>query len=302
MRRDGIDWKADYEAALAEARGNGRLVVVHFALEGRPLGREMAEQTFAHPGVVAASRGKFLCVRIDIARQPDLFQKTLGTKGGLGTAVVDGTGDVVSALPGFAAPEAYLAFLEKAARGYPALRAARDGARADDAASLYALGEAYESLDSPRRAEEEYARAVALGAKDPKPLALAHERLARIFALRGKNREAREHLAEFRRLDGGNAFGRDDRALLTEGMILSLELKLEACAKHLEAALAKYPSGAESDQMLLLLGVTQHELKQPKAAMATLERLLREFPRSAWGADARLRIEHIKNPPPGHDH
>lgn len=294
-----IAWRADYEAALRESKETGKLVVLHFQLADRPLTREMEERTFADAGVRARSAG-FVNVKIDLAARPELYEQTLGGRGGLSTCVVDGTADVVSALPGFAEAAAYVRFLERAERGYPALQAAREAAGGDPGA-LLRVGEIYFRLESPRRAEEVF-RGVLAAAPEGPVAAAAHERLARLRALRGKNLDAREHLDAFRRLDPDNRSGRRDRALLTEALVLGQELRLDVAARTVEGALATFPSSPERDQMLLALGALQHDMRQSARAIEALERLVREHPGSPWVEAARERIGHIKNPPPGHDH
>ncbi len=297
----GVDWRKDYETALAEARAGGKLLVVHFWSDGRPLARTMAEETFANAEVVRASNAHFVNVRVDIDLRPELFRGTIGGRGALGTCVLDGTGDVVSALPGFAAADAYLRFLERARRGYGLLKSAREAAERapEDPAARLSLGEAYFGLESPRRAEECFLKVPEGGRAGP-AAAFAHERLARMRVQRGRVLEAREHLAEYRKLDP--ALARGDRAMLTEALILAVERRLKESLRVVEEAIARHPASGELDQMLLASGVVRHELGEDKRAMEVLEGLLRRFPASPWLPVARERIEHIKNPPPDHTH
>jgi hypothetical protein len=123
-----IDWRKDYESARAEAREKGRLILLHFYLEGRPVCKTMAEETFGHADVARAAREKFVSVRVDVDARPELFEATIGGRGGLATCVVDGEGDVVSALHGFAAPAAFLRFLERAETSSVAVKSAREAA------------------------------------------------------------------------------------------------------------------------------------------------------------------------------
>jgi tetratricopeptide (TPR) repeat protein len=298
--QSGIDWKADYEEALGEARSEGKLLVVHFWSDARPLARTMAEETFGNREVILASAG-FVNVRVEIDRRPELFRGTIGGRGALGTCVLDGTGDVVSALPGFAAAEAYLRFLERTRAGYPALRSAREASAREpgDRAARLACGESYLALDSLRRAEECFLGVLGAGGTG-KSAAFAHERLARMRVLRGRVLEARDHLSEYRKLDPDGARG--DRASLTEALILAVERSLKEALKVVEEAMARHPASEEIDQMLLTSGVVRHELGEDKRALEVLEGMLRRFPRSPWAPYARERIEHIKNPPPDHQH
>jgi tetratricopeptide (TPR) repeat protein len=294
-----VAWTRDYEAALAEAKKNDRRVAVHFQIKGRPAGQAMLEETFASAEVARRSAA-FLNVWVDIDARPELFDRLLGGKGALGTCVVDGEGDVVSALPGFAGPNEYVRFLERAEKGYAGLRAAREKSGAGPEAML-ALAEAYREIESPRRAEDCY-RKVIEGGGAAGPAAVAHERLARYRVMRGKNVDARRHVAEFRRLDPENRTGRADRILLTEGLAFYVERKFDESRRTLEEALAKFPQSPEADHLMVSLGVVLHESGDDKRAMPLFQEMLRRFPDSPWAPEARQRIEHIKNPPPDHTH
>lgn len=281
-----VAWARDVDAALAEAKRADRLVVLHFQLAGRPLCAQMNEETFKAPEV-ARRLTSFVAVFVDLAERAELFDRTVGGKGALGTAVVDVDLDPVSVLPGYAGAADFLRFLDRAERGYPGLKAARGRAGPRE------LGDLYRGLQSPRRAEACWREGAAQGD------AACHGRLARALVLRGRNLEAREQLAAFR---GARTESEADVAALTEGLILTLERRHAEAARVLEAAVRAHASSAEADQMLLSLGFVRHQLGENARAIETLEGMLKSFPESAWTAEARLRIEHIRNPPPEHQH
>lgn len=301
----GIDWRQDYDAARAEAREKGRLVLLHFFLADRPLCKTMEDETLSHPDVARVAREKFVSVRIDVDAKPELFDATIGGHGGLATCVVDPDGDVVSALPGFAAAESFRRFLDAAERGYPALAAARaESAKSPaDLTKLHALGEAYRKLDSLRRSEACYRKALDAGATEPRPiLASCHERLARFRVLRGRNLEARKHLDAYRALDPQGALPWMDRILLTEGLTLAIERKHPEAARVLRDALQRFPSSEEADHLMFALGFVLHQDRQDKPAMETFEAALKKFPSSPWVGPIREQMEHIRNPQPDHTH
>src|SRR5436190_4773277 len=122
----GVDWRKDYESAREEARQKGRLILLHFYLDGRPLCAAMNEETFAQAEVARAARERFVSVRVDVDARPELFEATIGGRGGLATCVVDVDGDVLSALHGFAAPPAFLQFLSRAEAASGRVKAARE--------------------------------------------------------------------------------------------------------------------------------------------------------------------------------
>jgi tetratricopeptide (TPR) repeat protein len=216
---------------------------------------------------------------------------------------MDADGDVVSELRGYAGPQAFLKFLEKAESGYAAIRAARDALRdaPADAARLYALGEAYRLSDSPRRADECYRKSAAGPPAEP-AVAQAHERLARLCVMRGRNLEARTHLEAARTLDPAAKSTAADRLLLTEGLILAVERRHPEAAALLRDGLKRHPSSSEADHMLYALGFVLHQASQDSQALEALEEAARRYPASAWLPAVREQIEHIKNPQPDHTH
>jgi tetratricopeptide (TPR) repeat protein len=305
--QEGMDWKPDYPSALGQARREGKLLLLQFTIEGRPACQAMEEETLRSPEVVRRCREKFVSARIDVDRRPDLFLNTVGGRGGLATCILDTSNDVVSTRVGFASPEEFLRFLEQALEGYPALRDAREAAakRPDEAGAVAALGEAYLALDSRRRAEECYEKALSLGIPpegDPTCLVLAHERLARMAVAKGQNKEARRHLGEARRLDPKLTRGHEDRLLLTEGIALGLERRHAESARLLEETLGRFPKSEEADQMKYVLGFVLHQIPENAKALEDLEGLCRDHPRSSWVKGAREQIDHIKNPQPDHTH
>lgn len=279
-------WTRDVDAALAEAKRSDKLVVLHFQLAGRPLCKQMSEETFVDVEVGRRLKS-FVAVFVDMEARPELFDATVGGKGALGTAVVDAALDPVSVLPGYAAASDFLRFLDRAEKGYPALKAARG------TATPLALGDLYRDLQSPRRAEACWGEGASKGD------ALCHERLARALVLRGKNLDARRHLEAFRASTPAAGL---DRAAFTEGLILTLERKHAEAVRVLDQALAAHPASPEGDQILLSLGYVRHMAGEDAKAIGILESLPKRFPASPWVAEAKLRIEHIKNPPPDHEH
>jgi len=294
---DGVDWRGDYEAARAEAREKNRRIVLHFYLPGRPICRAMDEETFAQAEVARAIREKFIGVRLDVEAKPDLFESAIGSRGVLATCVLDAGGDVVSELRGYAGPQAFLRFLDKAEGGYAAIKTAREALASapDDPALNYALAEAYRGSDSPRRADECYLKAV-LG-KGP-AAAASHERLARLRVMRGRNLDARKHLDAARSLGAAAV----DRLLLTEGLILAVERKHLEAAAVLRDGLKRFPSAEETDHLLFALGFVLHQANQDKPALEIFEEAVRRFPQSSWMPAVREQIDHIKNPQPDHTH
>ncbi len=278
-----IEWRDSLEVALTQAKRRRALVLILFASPDRPVARKMGEEVFLSPAVEQATQ-PFVPVKVDADKEAELFERVIGGRGALATAVLDAGGDVVSVLTGYAEPSTVIAFLEQARQGYPRLQAARRRPK-----DQLALAEQYLSLGSSRRAEEIYRALVARS-----PDKVAHERLARLTVLRGRNLEARAHL------EAAQAGG--PRALFTEALILSVERRIDEAVALLERLERDDSRGADRDHRLFVLGSLRHELKADPAALALFEQLRREFPRSRWIAPAAEQIGHIKNPVPDHPH
>ena len=248
-----------------------------------------------------------MCVRVDAEAKRDLFESTIGGRGGLATCIVDATGDVVSALHGYAGPQSFQLFLESADSGYKGLVQARSAVekQPNSNVDLYALGEAYRSLNSLRRAEQCYLKVVEQAGKTQQSasvVASCHERIARLRILRGKNLEARKHLDAIRVLDPDGRLEMADRTLLTEALTLAVERKHLDAARVLQDALKRFPASAEADHMLFALGFVLHQAGQDKPALEALEAAQQRFPQSSWLPAVREQIEHLRNPQPDHTH
>jgi tetratricopeptide (TPR) repeat protein len=301
-----IAWETRYRDALDKARRQGRLLVVHFMSPDRPLSATMNDETLSRFEVVRTSREGFVNARLDARDDATLFDKLIGGNGLLATAIVDVTEDVVSVLPGFADVRAYLDFLETARTHLARLVELRAAARRlkRDAAAGLALGEEYQALGSPRRAEEEYARVLLLTESSPATastlLGACHERRARLLVAAGQTAAARAEL-DIALGDQARAL-HPDRLLLTHALVLSAERQLSDAARLLSELIQRFASSTEYEQTLFALGSIEHELRDDAAALGHLEQLVRERPSSRWCGPAQQQIDHIRNPAPDHRH
>lgn len=304
-------WTADHAEAVARARRLRRLLVIQFVAAGRPLCQEMEAQTLNAPEVLRLLLAGYVAVKLDAEARGDLFADLVGGRGALATVVVDGTGDAVAARVGFLAADEYVRFLSGAAEHHGALSAVRRAAeRAPrDPARLLALAETYDRGGSQLRAEQTRRKVLALApASAPAAKALAtsmaaaHERLARLEVVRGRNREARAHLEAYRGLQQALGSGSSAPALLTEGLVLMVERRVREGREVLEELLRRHPATPEMDHVLFALGMARHELKDDAAALAALEQVQRQHPGSRFAAAARQQIEHIRNPVNDHVH
>ncbi len=305
-----VQWASSFDAAAGAARRARRSVLVHFTIPERPLCRRMAEETFADGVVQALLAAHFVPVRLDSDRERARFARLVGGQGALASSVVDEAEDVLSVQVGYAAPAPFAAFLARARDARVPIARARASARrrAKDPAAAWALATLYEEAGSPLRAEAELRRALALcGARPEGPTAVsvaigAHERLARGFAVRGRNVDARPHLEAARALDPADRTGRGGRLLLTAAIVCAVERRMREARAQAEAALSASLPDGDRAHALFVLATAQHELADDGAALATLRRLLREHPGSTWAEPARTQIGHIERPVADHRH
>ncbi|MFO0980209.1 MAG: tetratricopeptide repeat protein [Planctomycetota bacterium] len=296
-----LAWLTDFDRALAQARSEGKLVLVHFAAADRPLADAMQRDAFADPRVVALVSQRLISVRLTLPDEAARFDALVGGHGALATCIVDATGDVLSSLAGHKDAEAFLQFVCKALDGEPRLQQARAAAaeRPADAQALFALALAYLELDSQRRALQMLERIVALPTAGEPYRALAHERLARLCALKGRNRDARAHLAQFRALDAAATRDRRDNALLTEALVCGVEMKYADAIRALGELLAQYPDSDEIDQAQFVSGVIYHEAGDDQRSLHQLNLVIAQYPQSPWCSAARRQIEHNQQSPAG---
>jgi hypothetical protein len=104
---------SDLDAALAAAKAKNEWVVVHVRRADRPLGAKMDAETLADPEVARRAKEGFLHVRLDATAEAVRVERLAGPGVALATLVVDGEGDAVAELDGFATAAELLGFLDR---------------------------------------------------------------------------------------------------------------------------------------------------------------------------------------------
>jgi hypothetical protein len=111
----------DLDAALAAAKARHGWVVVHVRRADRPLGAKMDAETLGDPDVARRAKEGFLHVRLEAPAAADAtgsasarrLERLAGPGVALATLVVDGMGDAVAELDGFATATELLGFLDR---------------------------------------------------------------------------------------------------------------------------------------------------------------------------------------------
>lgn len=109
---DEIAWLSDYDAALTQARADGKLVVIDFFATWCAPCKLMERNTFTDSNV-RKRVSDFVALKIDVDRQLDLAQR-YGIEGLPTTLVIDAEGKPVTGAVGYLDPESFLKLLERA--------------------------------------------------------------------------------------------------------------------------------------------------------------------------------------------
>jgi len=297
-----VVWGGDVIAAQEAAAALGGLALVCVRSPARPLAAAMDRDTWDDP-TLAAVVAALNPTRIDADADPVTCERLIGGRSGLGTVLIDGVGDVVAVLPGYATSTTVLAWMRVACDGYPGLVAVRSAAASGDPAALLALGDRYQALTSPLRAATCWTAVLAAAAGEPMaalPAAAAHAHLARSELLRGRNLAAREHLDACRQRDPAGRAGLAGEIAHSEALIRLIERDHAGAATFARQALAL--AGDAIDHCLHTLALAEHGAGHDAAALGVFAELLVSFPQSRWADSAREQIAHIRDPQADHGH
>ena len=114
---DAVNWQHDLAYGLKVAKNQGKPVMVDFYTEWCGWCKKLDSDTYSDQRVNEASK-KFVCVKIDGDKQPALTGK-YGVSGYPTIIFMDSNGNVVSRLPGFQAPDQFLASMNNVLSAMP---------------------------------------------------------------------------------------------------------------------------------------------------------------------------------------
>lgn len=107
-----VPWEAWSEAALMRARDERRPIALHIGVAWSEACRAMDATSYAYPGVAEVLAARFVCVRVDADRRPDVAER-YNPGGWPGFAILDPAGEVLLARTFVPGPE-LLALLRSA--------------------------------------------------------------------------------------------------------------------------------------------------------------------------------------------
>lgn len=283
-----IEWKPDLEAALAQARNDGRPVLLHFFQADSRACERMAKDTFGNAEIAAFSAKTLVHVRLDAAKAKDLAAKH-GVSELPFSLLLTSSGERITALRGYLGPEGYKEGVESALAAWARLAALKPEQHAE-AAALWV------ELNDGRKAGAAYRKAAAAAA-DPKArggfLAKALNQLNSVEAEDAVTVELLAVAVELGALDP--ALGFADDAAYARAMADYNKEDWDGAIKRLEELAAKWPEGDRAPLALLGLGDLYHHAKKDhKKAMERVQRVIDTYPRTEWAERAKHVLEHIK--------
>jgi len=290
-----VDWKKDYDAALLEAKKDGRFVVVVFGGPDCPPCAKMHETTFKDQAVVEQVNKTYVNVYVQLDG-PNPVAKQFGVEAIPTIFLVTSDGTRVRKWEGYVGPEDYRKGLDSASAAYPKVKELETKLKLDpesmelntEASRLYeALGRARASADALKR--------VAGRTEDAKARAKLLVRvLGQLYSLEADealNGELLAVAAEAEKLDPGQR----GEALAARAQVAMNRDKPEDAIKLFEEVVEKHPACDKAAVSLLWLADLYHHAQKNNAkAKAALDRILKEYSKSDVVDDAKAMLEHLK--------
>ena len=290
-RSDKLVWHTDHTRARQLAIETNRILIVHFALPGRPLSdaMESARRSLTETPLQPAP---VLCSQV-ATEAADLCRELGGGGVGLATCFWHSSLGVLAVARGHASAADLHDLHARAHRTIELLATTPT----DDFDRLE-RGRRFYELGARHRADTWFRVALAEASTDAHAArATAHSWLARIAVDDGDFEEARRQLHEASRLPTpADAVRHLATALLAFG-----ERNPNAALEALRLANHAGPTEDTKHQLTWLTGCTYHELNRDSEAVATLVPLATGGPRH-WRARAKQQLEHMAQDAHTHEH
>jgi thioredoxin-related protein len=108
-----INWRDNWDSALAEAKQENRRVLLELYMDGCPHCLHLHSETHVDAGVIEQVNSKFIPVRLDGRSHMDIVKK-FSVTGAPTTLIFGADGKELHRFPGYYSPPDYLKQLEKA--------------------------------------------------------------------------------------------------------------------------------------------------------------------------------------------
>lgn len=285
--------EGDLAAARQLAARQGRLLLAHFRLPGRPLSDAM--DAALTPERLRALAPEFAHCRVDAERELAALRRALGGSqrrgAGLATCLLDAHGEALAISVGMLDERGFAAFVEHARTLQHELAARL--AQPEPARSLALAAHWARS----GRNDLASARLQALAdAEEPIARALGAAGLARLAVQDGDVARAQQWLAV------GDPLPQTERLQQQRALTAALVALARRAPREALAALARPPAPDEIAEHLLCLGRACHECGDKAGALRALTELQARFPATTYATAAAREVAHVLDPDHGHSH
>lgn len=293
-----LDWKKDYDSALLEAKKDGRYVVLFFGGPDCPACARMSETTFKDKAVVERVNKAYVSVYVYLDA-PSPLAKQFGIEAIPTVFLVTSDGTRVRKWEGYVGPEDYRKGLDDASAAFPKIKDLEAKLKLDpDSLELNAEAAGYYQALGRARASADALKRVAGRTDDAKARARVLVRvLGQLYSLDTEdalNDEMLAVAAEMEKLDSGQR----GEALAARAQVSMNREKHEDAIKLFEEVVEKHPACDKAAVSLLWLADLYHHSQKDNAkALQSLERILKDYPKSDVVDDAKAMQEHLKEHP-----
>jgi hypothetical protein len=292
-----IEWKTDFDAALAAAKTSGRYLHVHVWAPDDPAGEAMEARTLAKADVAAFSNEGFVNVRIGTKTHEALCRK-FGVGEAPATLLLSSDGEKVGLWSGYLGPAEYRKALGGGVKAHGRLKEIGPKLKEspDDPALLVADAECRADLGDALGAGYGLSRAAAKTA-DAKAkgglLVRAFEHLNTLPGEAELNANMTRLAEELARLDPELGF--QDDVVFVHAMVEINREKWDQALQKLEIVVKSWPKGDRAPSALLTQADLLHHAKEDhKAALAKCKAVMDGWPGTEWAERAKHSFEHIQ--------
>jgi hypothetical protein len=283
----------DLTAARQLAARQGRMLLAHFRLPGRPLSDAM--DAALTPERLRALAPEFAHCRVDAERELAALRRAVGGSerrgAGLATCLLDAHGDALAISVGMLDERGFAAFVAHA-RSVQRELAAHLALPEPERSVALAAHWAHSG-----RSDLANARLHALTDADASATrALGAAGLARLAAQDGDVARAQQWLAV------GDALPQTERLQQQRALTAALVALARRAPREALAALARSPAPDDVAEHLLCLGRACHECGDKAGALRTLAELQARFPATTYATAAAREVAHVLDPDHGHSH
>lgn len=258
---DTIAWEREYDAALARARTEHKLIIADMFTDWCVLCKQMDAETFADRGVIASMSDKYVWLKLNTETEEDgeRLQREFGIDSYPAILILDAQGDEIDRIERFLPPPQFRQTIES-------------------------IITSPDSLANLRKAAEEQPASV----------------LAR-YALADKLLKQKNHLkaaAEFRKvveLDPENRSGRCELSQYKIALCLAGEFRFTEALAQLDLVENNFPDSGSAPDVAVLRGQIYHCCGKFDQARAVLGEYVKRYPTHQQIAEVRRLLTQMQS-------